>query len=129
MTTSVTEESETAQSTTATRTNSSKKPRPGAQRAHVAPSKAKSVKKPGLLKKAPKTAQKPTRKRDGSKTAQILDLLKRPGGATGKELMKVTGWQAHSVRGFLSGTVGKKMGLAITSTKGDDGEGRYSVNA
>jgi hypothetical protein len=41
--------------------------------------------------------------------------------------MKATGWQAHSVRGFLSGTVGKKMGLAVTSSKGDDGERRYSV--
>ena len=38
--------------------------------------------------------------------------------------MKATGWQAHSVRGFLSGTVGKKMGLTVVSTKGEDGE-RY----
>jgi hypothetical protein len=44
-----------------------------------------------------------------------------------KELMKVSGWQAHSVRGFLSGTVGKKLGLAVTSTKGEDGERSYSV--
>jgi hypothetical protein len=43
--------------------------------------------------------------------------------------MKVTGWQPHSVRGFLSGTVGKKMGLPVTSTKGEDGERRYSVKA
>jgi len=43
--------------------------------------------------------------------------------------MKETGWQAHSVRGFLSGTVGKKMGLAVTSTKGEDGERTYSVKA
>jgi len=41
--------------------------------------------------------------------------------------MKATGWQAHSVRGFLSGTVGKKMGLAVTSTKAEDGERSYSV--
>ncbi len=43
--------------------------------------------------------------------------------------MKVTGWQAHSVRGFLSGTVAKKMGLEVTSTKGEDGDRSYSVKA
>jgi hypothetical protein len=44
-------------------------------------------------------------------------------------LMKATGWQAHSVRGFLSGTIGKKMGLTVISTKGEDGERSYSVKA
>ena len=69
------------------------------------------------------------RARDGSKAAKILDLLKRPGGATAKELMKATGWQPHSVRGYLSGTIRKKMGLDVTSTKGDDGERSYSIKA
>ena len=41
--------------------------------------------------------------------------------------MKATGWQAHSVRGFLSGTVGKKMGLTVASAKGQDGERSYMV--
>jgi hypothetical protein len=65
--------------------------------------------------------------REGSKTAKVLDLLKRPGGATLKELMKATGWLPHSLRGFLSGTVGKKMGLTVNSAKGEDGERSYSV--
>ena len=62
-----------------------------------------------------------------ARTAQVLDLLKRSGGASLKELRKATGWQAHSVRGFLSGALGKKMGLTVTSTKADDEERRYSV--
>jgi hypothetical protein len=102
----------------------------GAKRArNVAPRKAKSGKKASPAKKAPKGAKKAAGARDGSKAATILDLLKRKDGATLKELMKVSGWQAHSVRGFLSGTVGKKMGLAVTSTKGEDGERSYSVKA
>jgi hypothetical protein len=100
--------------------------------AHVAPKKAKASKTttpPKKAHKSPKSAKKGDGARDGSKTAKVLDLLKRPGGATAKELMKATGWQPHSVRGFLSGTVGKKLGLGVTSTKGKDGERTYSVKS
>jgi len=95
---------------------------------NVAPKKAKSGKKTTPAKKAPRSA-KAAGSRDGSKAAKVLDLLKRPGGVTSKELMKATGWQPHSVRGFLSGTVGKKLGLAVVSTKGEDGDRTYSVKA
>jgi len=97
------------------------------RRAPVAPKKAKSAKKATPAKKAPKGAKKATVAREGSKTNKILDLLRRPGGVTAKELMKVTGWQPHSVRGFLSGTIGKKMGLTVISSKGEDGERSYSI--
>jgi hypothetical protein len=105
------------------------------RRAPVAPAKAKAGKKTSRVKKAlkgatkAKGAKKPAVARDGSKSAKVVDLLKRPGGVTAKELMKATGWQPHSIRGFLSGTVGKKMGLTMTSTKGEDGERTYSVKA
>jgi len=67
--------------------------------------------------------------RKGSKTAKILDLLKRPGGTTLKGLMAATKWQAHSVRGFLSGTVGKRLGLRVKSNKEANGERTYSIKA
>ena len=95
----------------------------------VAPKKATSGKKATRAKKTPKSATKAKGARDGSKAAKVLDLLKRPDGATAKELMKATGWQPHSVRGFLSGTVSKKMGLSVTSTKGEDAERTYSIKA
>jgi hypothetical protein len=67
--------------------------------------------------------------REGSKTVKVLELLKRPGGATSAELMTATGWQAHSVRGFLSGTIVKKMGLPLVSAKREDGTRGYSLPA
>jgi hypothetical protein len=125
---------------TAAATASGKKPktnqkaRVAPRRANVAPARAKSSHKATAPKKVSKRRTKPevaksTIARNGSKTAQILDLLKRPSGATSKELMKATGWLPHSVRGFLSGTVRKKMGLTVTSTKGDNGERTYSIDA
>jgi hypothetical protein len=102
------------------------------RRAHVATTKPKPGKKATLAKKARKGRTKAKfakQARSGSKTARILDLLRRPGGASARELLKTTGWQAHSLRGFLSGTIGKKMGLALTSTKGDAGEQVYSLKA
>lgn len=116
------------ENTTTEKPKATKKARVGAQAAHVAPKKGKSAKKASPPKKAPKAA-KEKGTRDGSKAAKVLDLLKRPDGATLADLMKATGWQAHSVRGFLSGTVGKKLGLTVTSTKAEEGERTYSLKA
>jgi hypothetical protein len=93
------------------------KPRP-----HAAPAKAKPAKKAIHAKKAAPA-------RAGTKAAKVLDLLKRPGGVTLKGLMKATGWQAHSVRGFLSGTLRKKMGTPVESFKSDAGERTYRLFA
>lgn len=62
-----------------------------------------------------------------TKCDQVLELLRRKGGATSAELMTATGWQAHSVRGFLAGTVRKKMGLPLTSAKNETGERTYAI--
>ena len=124
---STTEQTETAPAATPTEAKATKKAAASARRANVAPAKPKAGKKAAPKKKAPRSARNDTR--EGSKTATIFDMLKRPEGATAKELLKATGWQPHSLRGFLSGTVGKKMGLAVTSTKGEDGECSYFVKA
>ena len=124
---STAEQTEMAPTAAATETKATKKANAGARRANVAPAKSKAGKKATPKKKASKSARNDAR--EGSKTATILELLKRPGGASAKELLKATGWQPHSLRGFLSGTVGKKMGLTVISTKGEDGERSYSVKA
>ncbi len=67
--------------------------------------------------------------RPGSKAAKVVALLKRPQGAGLKELLRATGWQPHSIRGFLNGTVVRKLGLKISSTKAESGERRYAVKA
>jgi hypothetical protein len=125
--TSSTEQTETAPVTATSEPKATKKARAGARRARVAPAQAKSAKKARPPKKAPKGAKKASGARGGSKTAKVLDLLKRTEGATLKELMNATGWQAHSVRGFLSGTLGKKMGLKVTSTRTEDKDRNYSL--
>lgn len=51
----------------------------------------------------------------GTKQAMLIDLLKRKTGATVGEIGAATSWQAHSVRGAISGTLKKKLGLAVTS--------------
>jgi hypothetical protein len=129
MTTITTEETAAAQATATAQPKATKKARVGARSAHVAPKKGKSGKKAKAAKKAPKGGKKAGGARDGSKAAKILDLLKRPEGATLAAIMKATSWQAHSVRGFISGTLGKKMGLTVVSTKGEDGERTYSIKA
>jgi len=65
--------------------------------------------------------------REGSKTAAILALVRRAKGATLEELMAAAGWQAHSMRGFLSAVVTKKMGLKLQSSKRDDGKRVYKI--
>jgi hypothetical protein len=101
----------------------------------VAPGKPRSGKKASSAERRPKSqkaakqAKPAAAAREGSKAAKVLSLLRRPNGASLKELMKATGWLAHSVRGFLSGTVAKRMGLKLVSEKKVDSERCYSLKS
>jgi hypothetical protein len=65
-----------------------------------------------------------TAPRQGSKTAQVVAMLRRKNGATLAEIVKAMGWQKHTVRGFMAGAM-KKAGYAVESFKSDAGERTY----
>jgi len=81
------------------------------------------------LKVPSKRNAKPLKTRNNSKANQILSLLKRSSGATLAEIVRATGWQAHSVRGFLSGTVKKRLGLKLTTQQAEGKDRRYKIPA
>lgn len=72
-------------------------------------------------------AQRATKPKDGSKKERILELLRRKDGATIADIANATDWQNHSIRGFLSGTISKKMGLPLESLKDEGGERTYRI--
>ncbi|MCH8036587.1 MAG: DUF3489 domain-containing protein [Proteobacteria bacterium] len=82
------------------------KPKQRGRRAEPKPSGAK-----------PNGRTSPAVVRPGTKQALLIDLLKRKKGATIDEAVEATGWQPHSVRGAISGTLKKKLGLAVTSER------------
>ena len=62
-----------------------------------------------------------------TKQESVLTLLSRPAGASIEEMMQATGWQQHSVRGFLAGTVKKKLGFSLSSSKPEGEARRYRI--
>ena len=103
----------------------------GQPAAHVAPAKRKPS------KDAQKSTRRRTRRvaakdvanlaREGSKKAEVIDLMRRSQGATLAEIMELTGWQAHTVRGFVSGTLIKKLGLKVESFRSAEKERTYRI--
>lgn len=65
--------------------------------------------------------------RPGTKLAVIIDAMRHPGGATIAQMMAGTGWQAHSVRGAISGMVRKRLGYEVITEKGTDGQRAYRI--
>jgi len=62
-----------------------------------------------------------------TKQERVLTLLSQPDGASIEEMIQATDWQQHSVRGFLAGTVKRKLGFPLTSSKSNDGARRYRI--
>jgi Protein of unknown function (DUF3489) len=84
--------------------------------AATAPAAAKPAKpaKAKTAKAAP--ADKPTR-RSGTKQAKLIELLRRPEGATVEQIAAATSWQHHTIRGAISGALKKKLGLNVEATR------------
>lgn len=76
----------------------------------------KAVKPSESAASAPAGAKAPS-----GKLGIVVNLLRRPEGATIAQLVEATGWQAHSVRGALAGSLKRKHGLTIVGEPGDGG--------
>ena len=106
-------------------------PNAAKQAPNVAPAKGKRDKdaKKGIKRDTARpSAKKPANvAREGSKKAEVVDLMRRPKGAPLAEIMKATAWQPHTVRGFVSGTLIKKLGLKVESFRSDEKERCYRI--
>ena len=65
--------------------------------------------------------------RPGTKLAAIIDAMRHPGGATIAKMMASSGWQAHTVRGAISGMVRRRLGYTVVTEKGADGQRAYRI--
>ncbi len=90
------------------------------------PRSPKAVTTPGTKAKAAGPRSRPSAR---TKKQIALSLLERSKGASIAEMQNSMGWQAHSVRGFLAGTVRKMPGVTLVSDKTDNGPRRYRIEA
>ena len=104
------------------------KPAPGGERVSTAATLGTARKRAYAGRPTPEIAASKQSPIVGpSKSDQILKLLRRKKGVSLGDLQKATGWQAHSVRGFLSGTVKKRLGLPVQSERTGKGDRRYLI--
>jgi hypothetical protein len=93
-----------------------------------APDAALGAKHAAKARNRPQTDAGAPEAREGSKKAIILTMLRSRTGATLAQIMEATEWQPHTVRGFISGVIGKQLGLNVESTRTDSGERRYRIH-
>jgi hypothetical protein len=77
--------------------------------------------------KAPELAKSQSTARSNSKQVKVIAMLSQPTGSTIPAVMKATGWQQHSVRGFFAGVVRKKLGLTLESDKPEGRDRTYRI--
>lgn len=106
-----------------TRTDRVERPKPNAKRRGAKAPKRRTRK--SRVTGTPSRTKPPTDK--PTKQQTCLDLLSRQEGATIEEMRAATGWQQHSVRGFLAGAVKKKLGLTLVSEKPEEKPRRYRI--
>lgn len=101
------------------------RPEPRKAAKHTAPGRHKTAaaKPPAKRKAAPTRAA--AKVADGSKQSQMIAMLRSEPGATIDQMVKLTGWQPHTVRGTISGALRKRLGLNVTV--GASGEGRTRI--
>jgi hypothetical protein len=101
----------------------------------AAPTKASAISKtasrakpsPAIATSKAPPASEQTKVERVTKQERVLTLLSQPKGASIEEMMQATNWQQHSVRRFLAGTVKKKLGFLLTSSKANDDVRRYRI--
>ena len=113
--------SDTGKQAIGTETDQAPKKQSGASKEPASKHRARAERQ-AAGSKSKRRAQRPAA-RAGTKQSVLIELLSRRNGATIAEAVKATGWQPHSVRGAISGTLKKKLGLAVTSDK-IEGRGR-----
>jgi hypothetical protein len=104
--------------------SNSKRSRATTRAAVERPAQSKKPTSRPSVKELPKDEPHRTRV---TKHGRLLTLLGQPNGASIEEMMQATDWQQHSVRGFLAGTVKRKLGLDLTSSKSDGEVRRYRI--
>jgi hypothetical protein len=88
--------------------------------------RAKSARTTQAQSRSKAATPKQSHRRPHSKQMRVIGLLSRRGGVTIAAIMRSTGWQQHSVRGFLAGVVRRKLGLKLASEK-NDGQRVYRI--